>query len=132
MSGQRPPGVRTDELANRGRPARPALEDLWARAGPPRGTGRRRRPVLGGHLRLLGSTRIRQPGPSANDIDLLVVGDLDPLDVYEAARIAGKRLGMDVNPVVRSRDEWDRDDTQFAQAVRTGPRIDVAPRRQHG
>ena len=74
-----------------------------------------------------------QTGPPANDIDLLAVGGLDPLDVYEAARIAGKRLGMDVNPVVRSPDEWESDDTEFAQAVRTGPQIDVTPSGgQHG
>lgn len=68
-----------------------------------------------------------EPGPPANDIDLLAVGDLDPLDVYEAARIAGKRLDMDVNPIVRSPEEWDQDRTQFAQTVRTGPQIDVTP-----
>lgn len=73
-----------------------------------------------------------EPGPPANDIDLLVVGDLDPLDVYEAARVAGKRLNMDVNPIVRSRNEWESDRTQFAQTVRTGAQIDVTPSSEHG
>lgn len=45
-------------------------------------------------------------GPPPHDIDVLVVGDVDRADVYEAAERAQTRLGLEVNPVVRSPQEW--------------------------
>ena len=45
-------------------------------------------------------------GPPPHDIDVLVVGDVDRADVYEAAERAQERLGLEVNPVVRSPQEW--------------------------
>lgn len=80
--------------------------------------------------RIFGSWAARatgRPGPTPNDIDLLVVGDVDPLEVYEVARRATKQLGMEVTPVIRSPEEWARDQTEFARTVRTGPSVDVTP-----
>ena len=45
-------------------------------------------------------------GPPPNDIDVLVVGTVDRQDVYAAADRAAARLGMEVNPVVRSAAQW--------------------------
>lgn len=48
-----------------------------------------------------------QAGPPPHDIDVLVVGRVDRADVYEAADRAQTRLGIEVNPVVRSVKQWD-------------------------
>lgn len=57
-----------------------------------------------------------QVGPPPNDIDVLVVGKVDRADVYDAADQAHARLGMDVNPVVRTAKQWaDPEDALVAQ-----------------
>jgi DNA-binding transcriptional ArsR family regulator len=65
-------------------------------------------------------------GPVPNDVDVLVVGDLEPGSAWEAAARAGKRLGIEVNVVARTRAEWQQDSTGFASQIRTQPRIHVA------
>ena len=47
-----------------------------------------------------------QAGPPPNDIDVLVVGKVDRADLYEAADRAHARLGIEVNPVVRTAEQW--------------------------
>jgi DNA-binding transcriptional ArsR family regulator len=47
-----------------------------------------------------------QAGPPPNDIDVLVVGKVDRADLYEAADRAHARLGIEVNPVVRTAKQW--------------------------
>jgi predicted nucleotidyltransferase len=57
-----------------------------------------------------------EAGPPPHDIDVLVVGRVDRVDVYEAADRAHDRLGIEVNPVVRSRPQWeDADDALVSQ-----------------
>jgi DNA-binding transcriptional ArsR family regulator len=46
-------------------------------------------------------------GPPPHDVDVLVVGKVDRADLYEAADRAQARLGIEVNPVVRSVRQWD-------------------------
>lgn len=48
-----------------------------------------------------------QVGPPPRDIDVLVIGKVDRADLYEAADRAAARLGIEVNPVVRSVKQWD-------------------------
>lgn len=48
-----------------------------------------------------------EPGPPPHDIDVLVVGKVDRADLYEAADRGQARLGIEVNPVVRSTKQWD-------------------------
>lgn len=73
----------------------------------------------GGDLRLLGSWAARyegQAGPPPNDIDVLVVGKVDRADVFDAADRANARLGIEVNPVVRTANQWaDPGDALVAQ-----------------
>lgn len=45
-------------------------------------------------------------GPPPRDVDVLVVGDVDRADVYEAADRAQARLGLEVNTAVRSPRQW--------------------------
>jgi len=47
-----------------------------------------------------------EAGPPPHDIDVLVVGKVDRADVYDAADRAHARLGIEVNPVVRSAKQW--------------------------
>jgi predicted nucleotidyltransferase len=45
-------------------------------------------------------------GPPPHDIDVLVIGTVDRADVYDAADRANARLGIEVNPVVRTATQW--------------------------
>ncbi len=57
-----------------------------------------------------------EAGPPPHDIDVLVVGNVDRADVYEAADRAQARLGIQVNPVVRTGKQWrDPSDSLVAQ-----------------
>lgn len=47
-----------------------------------------------------------QAGPPPRDIDVLVIGKVDRADLYDAADRAHARLGIEVNPVVRSVKQW--------------------------
>lgn len=57
-----------------------------------------------------------QSGPPPHDIDVLVVGRVDRADLYDAADRAHARLGIEVNPVVRTVKQWnDPSDALVAQ-----------------
>jgi DNA-binding transcriptional ArsR family regulator len=64
-------------------------------------------------------------GPTPRDVDVLVVGDAEPLEAWDAAARASARLGMEVNVVVRDEREWDQDATGFARSVKEQPMLDV-------
>lgn len=70
------------------------------------------------------------PGPPPNDVDVLVVGDLDRADVYEAADRAQARLGMQVNPVIRTPDQWAGDADSLVLQIKASPTVDVTPARK--
>lgn len=69
----------------------------------------------------------REPGPVPNDVDLMVVGDASPAVVWDAVAKLSSRLGIAVNPVIRTQVEWADDPTGFAATVRQRPTIDVTP-----
>jgi predicted nucleotidyltransferase len=66
-----------------------------------------------------------QPGPPPGDIDVLVVGDPDRDDVYDAARRAEQRLGREVNPVVVSPLRWENTDEPFLRGLQERPRVAI-------
>lgn len=66
-----------------------------------------------------------RPGPPPGDVDLLVIGEISPQVVYDLARDASLQLGLEVVPVIRTSDEWARDDSGFASEVRSAPSIDL-------
>ena len=81
-----------------------------------------------GRVEIFGSWAARwqgQDGPVPNDVDVLVVGDADPTDAWDAAARASRRLGIEVNVVVRTGEEWAIEDTGFANEVKAGPRLPV-------
>ena len=63
------------------------------------------------------------PGPTPNDVDLLVVGEVEVDEIWSVAAEVSRQLGIEVNPVVRSPQEWDAERTGFADAVKQGTRI---------
>ena len=68
-----------------------------------------------------------EPGALPRDVDLLVVGDVDPDAIWGMAARLSRDLGIEINPVLRTAQEWADDKTGFAENVRTGPQIDVSP-----
>jgi len=65
------------------------------------------------------------PGPPPNDVDVLVVGNLDRADVYDAADRAQARLGMQVNPVTRTPEQWANDVDSLVLQIKASPKVDV-------
>lgn len=62
-----------------------------------------------------------QPGSPPRDIDVLVVGDVDRADLYEAADRAQARLGLEVNPVVRSAGQWQEQADALSAQIAASP-----------
>ena len=65
------------------------------------------------------------PGRPPADVDVLVVGDVDRDEVYDAARRAEHRLGREVNTTVRTRRAWKRADDAFAATVKDSPMVEL-------
>jgi predicted nucleotidyltransferase len=62
---------------------------------------------------------------SPADIDVIVIGDPDVGEVYDAASAIEAIIGRPVNITVRSPAEWAQADGAFERAVKSGPRIDL-------
>jgi DNA-binding transcriptional ArsR family regulator len=68
---------------------------------------------------------LQRHGPPPHDLDVLVVGHPARGDVYDAADRAQERLGMPVNPVIRSADIWRDAADQLVQQIQSGPFVVV-------
>ncbi len=66
-----------------------------------------------------------EPGPPPRDVDVLVVGDVDPDDVRAACQRTESALGMEVNAIVLSGREWAEGSTGFLREIRGAPRVPV-------
>ena len=64
-------------------------------------------------------------GPPPNDLDILVVGGPSRGDVYDAADRAQQRLGMPVNPVIRTSEAWRQAGDPLIQQIQSGPFVVV-------
>jgi DNA-binding transcriptional ArsR family regulator len=73
---------------------------------------------------------VGEPGPPPNDVDVLVVGDVDRQQVYDAAERAEQRLGVPVNPTVRSRSRWEAADDALVQQILSAATVTVIDHRQ--
>ena len=58
-------------------------------------------------------------------VDVLVVGCVDRVDVYDAADRAQSRLGMQVNPVIRTPEQWANDADSLVLQIKASPTVDV-------
>ena len=65
-------------------------------------------------------------GADPNDIDVLIIGDLDRSDVYEAASAATTELGRETNIRAVSRSVWESSDDLFLRTVRERPLVEIA------
>jgi DNA-binding transcriptional ArsR family regulator len=81
--------------------ARPLTELLTLSYGPAAVLGDLLRAVRGvDEAFIYGSWAARyrgEAGPPPRDVDVLVVGDADEDDIFDAARVAGQQLGREVN-----------------------------------
>jgi DNA-binding transcriptional ArsR family regulator len=65
-----------------------------------------------------------QPGPIPRDVDVLVVGDVDDDDLYDAARKAEQQLGREINIHRVTPEAWRGADADpFLDSVRSGPLV---------
>lgn len=71
-----------------------------------------------------------QAGPPPNDIDVLVVGKVDRADLYEAADRARARLGIEVNPVMRSPQQWDNPVDALVTQIKASSHLVVLARHE--
>jgi len=65
-------------------------------------------------------------GGEPGDVDVLVVGSPDRAEVYAAAERAETRLGVTVNPTVRSTARWEMRDDSLVQSIRANPIVVVS------
>ena len=65
------------------------------------------------------------PGKPPHDIDVLVVGRPSRNDVYDAADRAQQRLGMPVNPVIRTADAWRLASDPLVRQIQSSPLVTV-------
>jgi predicted nucleotidyltransferase len=62
-----------------------------------------------------------EAGPPPNDVDVLVIGQTNRTEVYEAADRAERRLGLPVNPSLRTRTRWLEASDALVRQVRSSP-----------
>lgn len=71
------------------------------------------------------AARVRgEPGEAPNDIDVMVVGDPDPMAVYEACQRVGDQVGREVNATIMTPDELEQH-SGFLTQVRHSPTVTV-------
>ena len=81
-------------------------------------------------IALFGSWAARyrgEPGPAPNDVDVLLVGDVDRDDAYEAARRAEHRLGFPVNPTLLTASRWEGGEDPLTRTIKSSALVDVLP-----
>lgn len=64
-------------------------------------------------------------GPPPRDVDVLVIGEPDRADVYDAADRAQQRLGLPINPVVSSPARWADSSDALIRTIRQSPVLAV-------
>jgi predicted nucleotidyltransferase len=117
-------------LVNSRSPLFPELRALMLKAFGPLPVLRERLEQVDGidEAHIFGSWARRyrgERGPVARDVDVVVVGDIDPNAVYHATAEAERILGLEVNPTILDRDEWEAAATPFLETIRAGPLVPV-------
>ncbi len=99
-------------------------EIVLAAFGPPAVIGEEFADIAGAAAVIIfGSWAARSaglPGRPPGDIDVLILGVPDRLEVYDVAERAERRLGVEVNATIRSVEEWAGSD-RFLADVRARP-----------
>jgi DNA-binding transcriptional ArsR family regulator len=66
-----------------------------------------------------------QPGRPPHDLDVLVIGHPPREDAYDAADRAQRRLGLPVNPVIRTPAAWRQDADPLVRQIKSAPYVEV-------
>jgi MarR family protein len=66
-----------------------------------------------------------EQGAAPNDVDVLLVGEPDRDEAYDAARRAEQRLGREVNVTVRDRAHWQTATDGFMRQLRSSPLVEI-------
>jgi predicted nucleotidyltransferase len=66
-----------------------------------------------------------ESGPAPHDVDVLLVGNPDRDAAYGATRRAERRLGREVNVVIRGREDWQSASDGFARQLRSSPVLEI-------
>ena len=115
--------------ANTSHPAAPALTRLLEVTFGPKAVVAEEFAIPGAtQVVIFGSWAARsagQAGPPPHDIDVLVIGKVDRADMYEAADRAQARLGIEVNPVVRTSKQWDDPDDALVDQIKASSHVVV-------
>lgn len=62
-------------------------------------------------------------GPFPRDVDVILVGDVNRLDAYDAAGNLSNRIGREINVTIVSSQRWHDVDDGFIQNVKSNPMI---------
>jgi DNA-binding transcriptional ArsR family regulator len=73
-----------------------------------------------------------QAGLPPHDVDVLVVGSVERAALYDAADRAQARLGIEVNPVARTPQQWDDPDGPLVTQIQASPLTVALDRTQEG
>jgi hypothetical protein len=66
-----------------------------------------------------------EAGPPPHDLDVLVVGDAQRREVYDAADRTQQRVNMPVNPIIRPDVVWQESADPLVRQIRSGPYVTV-------
>lgn len=69
--------------------------------------------------------QLGERGTAPRDVDVLIVGEVDPEDVYAAAARVERELGLEVNVTLVEPNEWADAATPFLRAVKSGALVPV-------
>lgn len=118
--------------ANSGSPYfRPLAQLVLMAFGPPLVIGEEFGPLDGiEQIFIFGSWAARyagESGPAPRDVDVLLVGTPDRDAAYEATRRAERRLGREVNVVIRSSENWQSASDGFTRQLRSSALLEIEP-----
>lgn len=120
--------------ANTSHPAAPALTQLLEVTFGPKVVVAEEFAIPGAEQVLIfGSWAARyagQAGPPPHDIDVVVVGKVARADLYDAADRAHGRLGIQVNPVVRTTKQWDNPSDALVSQIKASAHTIVLDARE--
>jgi predicted nucleotidyltransferase len=119
--------------ANRSSPIIESLTDLVLRTfGPVTVLERELRDVAGVvRAEIFGSWAARYQGERGGppgDIDVLVIGEPDRDELYDATSRAERVLGREVNLVIVTRQRWEAGTEPFLRGLRSRPRVGIVDR----
>lgn len=122
----RPSGRSRLVEANQSSPVYPELRGLLTKTLGPEPLLREALSAIGGIRQAFIYGSWADPGElSPRDIDLMVIGEPDIADIYDAVSSIEVEIGRPVNVVVRSRSEWEEADGPFERAVKSRPKVNL-------